>query len=115
MVLSLSSTIALLCWLLLLLFVIALSDRVVRPVLAGMEKQKQFITNAGHELKTPLAIIQTNNDAASLLYGETKYARNIRLQTQRLNALMTNLLTLAKLDEETRLPTEPVYVSALIA
>lgn len=115
MVLSLSSAIALFCWLLLLLFVILFSGRVVRPVLAGMEKQKQFITNAGHELKTPLAIIQTNNDAAALIHGETKYTKNIRFQTQRLNALMTNLLTLAKLDEEARLPTEPVNISTLIA
>ncbi len=114
MVFSVSATIAFVCWLVVLLFVIALSGRVVRPVLAGMEKQKQFITNAGHELKTPLAIIQSNNDAATLIHGETKYSKNIRLQTQRLNVLMTNLLTLAKLDEEVRLPTQTVDVSELI-
>ena len=114
MALSISSAIALICWLVILLFVILLSGRVVRPILAGMEKQKQFITHAGHELKTPLAIIQSNNDASTLIYGETKYSRNIRLQTQRLNVLMTNLLTLAKLDEETKLPTERVDISELI-
>ena len=114
MALSISSAIALICWLVILLFVIPLSGRVVRPILAGMEKQKQFITNAGHELQTPLAIIQSNNDAATLIYGESKYSRNIRLQTQRLNVLMTNLLTLAKLDEETKLPTKRVDISELI-
>lgn len=114
MALSISSAIALICWLVILLFVIPLSGRVVRPILAGMEKQKQFITNAGHELKTPLAIIQSNNDAATLIYGESKYSRNIRLQTQRLNVLMTNLLTLARLDEETKLPTERVDISGLM-
>ena len=114
MVLSVSSAIAFACWLLILLFVIFLSGRVVRPVLAGMEKQKQFITNAGHELKTPLAIIQSNNDASTLIHGETKYSKNIRLQTQRLNVLMTNLLTLAKLDEEPKLPMETVNISELI-
>lgn len=113
-VLTVSCTIGLVCWGLMLLFVALLSARAVRPVLAGMEKQKQFITNAGHELKTPLAIIQTNNDAATLIHGETKYSRNIRLQTQRLNALMTNLLTLAKLDESAVLPTEAVDISALV-
>lgn len=114
MVLSISSAIAFICWLLILLFVVLFSGRVVRPILAGMEKQKQFITNAGHELKTPLAIIQSNNDAATLIYGESKYSKNIRQQTQRLNVLMTNLLTLAKLDEETKLPTERVDISELI-
>ena len=114
MVLSISSAIALVCWLAIFLFVILLSGRVVRPILAGMEKQKQFITNAGHELKTPLSIIQSNNDAATLIHGETKYSKNIRMQTQRLNLLMTNLLTLAKLDEETKLPTETVNISELI-
>lgn len=114
MVLSISSAIAIICWLLILLFVVLFSGRVVRPILAGIEKQKQFITNAGHELKTPLAIIQANNDGATLIYGESKYSKNIRLQTQRLNVLMTNLLTLARLDEETKLPVENLDISELI-
>lgn len=115
MVLSISCAIALACWIVILIFVILLSGRAVRPILAGMEKQKQFITNAGHELKTPLAIIQSNNDASALIYGETKYSRNIRQQTQRLNVLMTNLLTLVKLAEETKLPTERIDISELIS
>ena len=114
MMFCISSAIALVCWLAMLLFVILLSGRVVRPILAGMEKQKQFITNAGHELKTPLAIIQSNNDASALLCGETKYSKNIRLQTQRLNALMTNLLTLARLDEGVRLPTESLDLAEMM-
>lgn len=115
MVLSISCAIALICWLVILVFVILLSGKVIRPILASIEKQKQFITNAGHELKTPLAIIQSNNDASVLIYGETKYNAHIRQQTQRLNVLMTNLLTLAKLDEEIRLPTESVNISNLIS
>lgn len=114
MVFGISGMIALICWLLVLIFVILLSDRVIRPIMAGIEKQKQFITNAGHELKTPLTIIQSNNDASSLIYGETKYSRNIRQQTQRLNVLMTNLLTLARMDEEPKLPTEAVDISELV-
>ena len=53
MVLMASSAIAALCWLMLLIIVILLSGKVIRPVLIGMDKQKQFITNAGHEMKTP--------------------------------------------------------------
>lgn len=114
MVLRISCAIALVCWIIVLIAVFLLSGRVVRPILAGMEKQKQFITNAGHELKTPLTIIRSNNDASALIYGETKYSQNIRQQTQRLNGLMSNLLTLAKLDEEITLPTVRLNVSALI-
>lgn len=114
MVLSLSCAIAVVCWGAVLIFAVLFSRRMVRPILAGMEKQKQFITNAGHELKTPLAIIQSNNDASALINGETKYSRNIRQQTQRLNVLMSDLLTLSKLDEDIKLPTEAVNISRRI-
>ncbi len=114
MVLSVSSAIAALCWLIVLVFVVLLSGKVVRPVLVGMERQKQFITNAGHEMKTPLAIIQSNNDTMALIHGENKYNGHIRAQTKRLNALMSNLLTLAKLHEEIPLPREAVDVSEVI-
>lgn len=114
MVLSLSCAIAALCWIAVMIFVIPFSGRVVRPILAGMEKQKQFITNAGHELKTPLAIIQSNNDASALICGETKYSKNIRQQTKRLNALMSNMLTLSKLDEDMSLPTENISISGMV-
>ncbi|MBS5149995.1 MAG: HAMP domain-containing histidine kinase [Butyricicoccus pullicaecorum] len=114
MVLFTSSVIAALCWLILLGIVILLSGKVIRPVLAGMEKQKQFITNAGHEMKTPLAIIQSNNDTMALIHGENKYNVHIRTQTKRLNMLMSNLLTLAKLDEAIPLQTETVNISLLI-
>ncbi len=113
MVLFASSAIAVLCWAILLIIVILLSDKVIRPVLVGMEKQKQFITNAGHEMKTPLAIIQSNNDTMALIHGENKYNVHIRNQTKRLNILMSNLLTLAKLDEEISLPTETVNISEI--
>ena len=111
MVLFASSAIAVLCWVILLIIVILLSGKVIRPVLVGMEKQKQFITNAGHEMKTPLAIIQSNNDTMVLIHGENKYNVHIRNQTKRLNVLMSNLLTLAKLDEEIPLSTETVNIS----
>ena len=112
-VLVLSCVIAVLCWLVLLGIVIALSGRVLRPVIAGMEKQKQFITNAGHEMKTPLAIIQSNNDAMALICGENKYNVHIRSQTRRLSALMSDLLTLAKLDEGLPMAMEAVNVGEL--
>lgn len=92
-------------WLLMLLLVILLSKKTIAPVARSIEKQKQFVTNAGHEIKTPLAIILANTDAMELHNGENKWSRNIRAQTLRLSGLMQNLLMLAKLDESsTKLP-----------
>ena len=88
------------CWLLMLLLVFLLSKRAIRPIAENMEKQKQFVTNAGHEIKTPLAIIMANTDAMELHNGENKWSRNIRAQTVRLTGLMQNLLTLSKMDED---------------
>lgn len=64
-----------------------------------MERQRRFVTNAGHEIKTPLAIIQANVEAMELYNGENKWSRNIREQTVRLAGLMQNLLALARMDE----------------
>ena len=92
-------------WLLMLLLVILLSKKTIAPVARSIEKQKQFVTNAGHEIKTPLAIILANTDAMELHNGENKWSRNIRAQTLRLSGLMQNLLMLAKMDESsTKLP-----------
>lgn len=98
-VLFLSIAIGIACWLVMLLFVILLSKRAIRPIAENIEKQKQFVTNAGHEIKTPIAIIQSNTEAMELYNGENKWSKNIKEQTTRLNELMENLLTLARMDE----------------
>ena len=98
-VLLLSAMIGLACWGLMLLFVILLSKKAIRPIAESLEKQKQFVTNAGHEIKTPLAIIQSNAEAMELYQGESKWSRNIKEQTLRLSGLMKNLLMLARMDE----------------
>lgn len=84
-----------------LLLVIALSKRAIRPIAENLEKQKQFVTDAGHEIKTPLAIILANTEAMELHNGESKWSKNIRKQTERLSGLMKNLLTLARMEEGT--------------
>ena len=98
-VLGISCVIALLCWLAMLVPVFLLARRAIAPVALSIERQKQFVTNAGHELKTPVAIIQTNTEALELFNGESKWTRNIRTQTERLSELMQNLLILSKMDE----------------
>ena len=98
-VLLLSGAAGLVCWSVMLVLVIFLSRRAIRPFEENMERQKQFVTNAGHEIKTPLAIIQSNTEALELYSGESKWSRNIREQTARLSGLMGDLLTLARMDE----------------
>lgn len=111
---ALSGLAGLLAWCAMLVLVMALSRRAIRPIAENMERQRQFVTDAGHELKTPLAIIQANLDAMELTGGESKYSRNIRSQTLRLGSLMQNLLTLARLDENSvPLDLETVDLSAL--
>ena len=98
-VLALSASIGLACWGLMLLFVVLLSKKAIKPIAENIEKQKQFITNAGHEIKTPIAIIQSNTEAMELYNGESKWSKNIKAQTVRLGGLMNDLLFLARMDE----------------
>lgn len=81
------------------LFVHRLSRRAIEPIAESMEKQRQFITDAGHELKTPLAIILSNTEAMELYQGESKWSRNIREQVGRLDGLTKNLLMLSRMEE----------------
>lgn len=114
-VLLASLSVGVLCWLAMLLPVILLSKRAIHPIARNMEKQKQFVSNAGHEIKTPLAIILANTDALELHEGESKWSRNIRTQAERLSGLMQNLLILARSDEvQNVLPATEFSLSLLL-
>ena len=76
------------------------SGKAVAPAVESMEKQKRFITDAGHELKTPLAIISANIDVLELESGKSEWTDSIRNQIKRMNSLVKNLLTLSRMDEE---------------
>lgn len=71
----------------------------VRPVAQAMDKQKQFITDASHELKTPLAIISADAEVIELTGGESEWLSSIKNQTQRMSVLIKNLVNLSKIDE----------------
>lgn len=91
------------------------SRAVVRPVQESVEKQKAFITNAGHEIKTPLTIIDANTDVIELTSGETEWTRSIRNQIRRLTKLTEELVGLAKLQEIDQLQEQQsVDLSALL-
>lgn len=91
------------------------SRSVVKPVQESVEKQKAFITNAGHEIKTPLTIIDANTDVIELTGGETEWTKSIRNQIRRLTKLTEELVSLAKLQEIKELPNrQKVDVFALL-
>ena len=82
------------------LLILAFSGRVVRPVAESYEKQKRFITDAGHEIKTPLAIIEADADVLEMeLDGESEWLSDIRLQTRRLTDLTNDLVYLSRMEE----------------
>lgn len=82
------------------LLVFMFSTHAVAPVVESLEKQKRFITDAGHELKTPLAVISANIDVLELESGKNEWTTSIRNQIKRMNSLVKNLLTLSRMDEE---------------
>ncbi len=94
-----STIVALFSLLMVFILVTFLSRRAIRPFVESMEKQKQFITNAGHEIKTPLAIISANTDVIELSTGQSEWVDSIRHQVTRLSNLVASLLSLSKLEE----------------
>ena len=81
------------------LLVLVLSKRAIRPVAESYDKQRQFITNASHEIKTPLTIIDSCTEVIELEQGESKWTQGIRGQVKRLTSLTQSLVSLARMDE----------------
>ena len=87
-------------WAVVLIVVSLLSKKILKPITQNIEKQKQFITNASHELKTPLAVITADIDVLEMSVGEeNEWLQSIKGQTNRLNTLIKSLLNLAKVEE----------------
>ena len=77
-----------------------LSFWLVKPVKENFERQKRFISDASHELKTPLAVISANTDVLESEIGENKWLGYIRSESQRMSELVNELLMLARLDDK---------------
>ncbi len=75
-----------------------LTNWLIKPVEDAFEKQKQFIVDASHELKTPLSVIMTSAECLSKNPNEKKWLDNIQFETERMNKLVLDLLNLAKYD-----------------
>ncbi len=104
----------LIAWALVALF----SRRAIHPLVKNAIQQKQFITDAGHELKTPLTVISANMDVLSMKAPEEdgeEWIRSTRQEVARMRSLVDDLIYLSRLDEDgATLPLEPTDLSALV-
>ena len=87
------------CAALVLILIILFSKKVVKPIAESYEKQKQFITDANHELKTPLTLILANLDIAKNEIGENEWLEDARAEGHRMTELVNQLVALSRMDE----------------
>ncbi len=103
------------CAALVLLLIILFSKKVVKPIAESYERQKQFVTDANHELKTPLTLILANLDIAESELGKNEWLEDIRAEGHRMTELVNRLVALSRMDEEERsLQLTEVEVSVLV-
>ena len=104
------------CILLVVVLVVLLSRRAIDPVVRSAEKQKQFITDASHELKTPITVISTCLRVLEMETGKQKWIDKAQAQTEKLTALVNALVTLSRMDEGVSpLKMEPFPLSEAVA
>jgi len=97
---AIAGVVLLVCAVLVLTLILLLSKRAVKPIAESYEKQKQFITDANHELKTPLTLILTNLDIAESELGKNEWLADIRSEGNRMTELVNQLVALSRMDEE---------------
>lgn len=95
-----SCTISLVATIVVFLLLLFSSARIIRPIADSYEKQKRFITDASHELKTPLTIIHADSEVLESDLGENEWLNDIKKQTNRLTSLTNDLVCLARMEED---------------
>jgi signal transduction histidine kinase len=90
----------LVCIVLVYLLILVFSQKAIRPTVESMQKQKQFITDASHELKTPLTVISTSQTVLELEVGHQKWIDMTMAQVEKVRTLVDELVTLSRMDEE---------------
>lgn len=92
---------------------VILSKRAIQPLIIAEKRQREFISNAGHELKTPLTVISANTEMQELTSGETEWTRSNKDQIGRLTRLINNLISLTRLGEQPEMHITPTDISAI--
>ena len=96
-----------------IIFVI-FSGKVMMPFMENYRNQRAFITNASHELKTPIAIISANNELCEMLYGENEWTQSSKEQIQRLTELINRLVVLARFEEQSNVVAVNINFSSIV-
>lgn len=99
---SIAGIVLLGCAALVLILVFLLSKKAIKPIAESYKKQKQFITDANHELKTPLTLILADLDIAEAELGKNEWLDDIRSEGYRMTELVEQLVDLSRMDEEGR-------------
>ena len=97
--LTVSVSISVIGYIVVFVLIAFFSNKIIRPISESYEKQKRFITDAGHELKTPLTIIKADADILEMEWGENEWLDDIQKQAARLAALTNDLVYLARIEE----------------
>lgn len=98
---------------LVLLLVMLLSRRAVQPFVENIERQKRFITDASHSIKTPLGIIAADVDMLAMEHGDSEWTQSARGQIDRLAGLADGLVILSRLEESVQAPEDSLFSPAL--
>ena len=97
------------------ILVVHFSELVVASEVENFEKQKDFITNASHELKTPLSVIRANTEMSQMLNGEDEWSESTLKQIDHMNGLIANLVMISKAQElEDKTEMAPIDVSEVV-
>ena len=105
----------LICILIVFALLLVLSKRAIRPFADNLERQRQFVTDASHELKTPLAILPADMGLLEDAHGEDKWLESAKTQITHLDRLIKNLVELARTEETVKDETVEVFSASEIA
>ena len=109
LILSIAATV--ICSALICVLIVLFSKRAVKPAIESNKKQKQFITDASHELKTPITVISTSLSVLEMEVGKQKWIDKSKEQTEKLTELVNSLVTLSKMDEDSPLNIKEFNIS----
>lgn len=112
MIISMTISLAGLAFFVIVMYMI--STRAIAPAIRNYRRQQEFITNAGHELKTPVAIISANAEVEEMINGESEEIRTILTQTKRLSGLIDELMRIARMTENVNLVMTTCDLSQIV-